>query len=257
MKNVFVGWGDIEQTIRKAGKALLLFDFDGTLSQIERNPGDAQLDERLKPLLAKLLMIKNITLGIVSGRALFDIEKRVGLKNIIYAGNHGLEAHGNGIRFTHPRSESLRKNIEVIMREASQGTRIRGLFIENKGPTGSIHYRNVAPRELGRVLSLVNRIKPLCERKGFCFRQGKKVFDIIPELKWGKGAFVQWLEKETGRPLVVYTGDDATDEDVFRAMKKEGISIRVGELKGSAASYYLQSQRDMPALLKRLIDLWN
>ena len=139
MKNVFGRWDHIEESLRKVNKALLLFDFDGTLSQIERNPGDAELDERVKPLLAKLLTIKNIALGVVSGRSLSDIKKRVGLKNIIYAGNHGLEAHGNGIRFMHPRSESIRRSLEGIIQEAGQRTRIKGLWGENKGLTGSIH----------------------------------------------------------------------------------------------------------------------
>ncbi|MBI5298673.1 MAG: trehalose-phosphatase, partial [Deltaproteobacteria bacterium] len=74
----------------------MFLDFDGTLSPIAGDPNDAILPPDVKRWLQKLSKKRNIKIGIVTGRALPDIKQKVGLKNIIYAANHGMEIFYNG-----------------------------------------------------------------------------------------------------------------------------------------------------------------
>ncbi|MCG3205590.1 MAG: Trehalose-phosphate phosphatase [Elusimicrobia bacterium] len=255
MREVFAHWKFIHQALHQAKETLFLFDFDGTLSRIVQHPSAARMSKEVKPLLRKLSKKKGIKVGVISGRSLSDIKKKVGMKDLIYAGNHGFEAEGNDFRFIHPHASSMKSELNQIVSEATSLLRgMKGIHIENKEMTASIHYRNISPFSLRRFLSFMNRFQSRCESRGFFLRAGKKVFEILPELKWNKGMFVRLLEKKFGYPLIVYIGDDTTDEDAFRAIKKRGISIRIGAIKGSAASYFLPLQSDIALFLRRVIE---
>jgi trehalose-phosphatase len=68
--------------------------------------------------------------------------------------------------------------------------------------------------------------------------EGKKVFEIRPNIDWDKGKGVQRLSRwlEIKRPaLGIYIGDDQTDEDAFRAMGRDDITILVGSRRDSIA----------------------
>ena len=92
MKYVFKDLLNIKRESKKHGFVLLL-DFDLTLSPLVPNPKNAVLPKNTQSVLKTLS--KKIPVVIISGRKLSDIRKRVGLKNILYAGNHGLEHNFN------------------------------------------------------------------------------------------------------------------------------------------------------------------
>ena len=52
----------------------------------------------------------------------------------------------------------------------------------------------------------------------------------------------------------VYIGDDVTDEDAFRALKNEGLTIYIGEAGNSCAQYYLKSTDEVSVFLRRLLE---
>jgi len=56
--------------------------------------------------------------------------------------------------------------------------------------------------------------------------------------------------KEKVEVVPLYIGDDVTDEDAFRALGDKGITVRVGELEGSRAKYYLKDTNEVFMLLK-------
>ncbi|PIQ86325.1 MAG: trehalose-phosphatase, partial [Candidatus Omnitrophica bacterium CG11_big_fil_rev_8_21_14_0_20_43_6] len=108
----------------------LFFDYDGTLAPIAQTPQQAVIAEETKELLSKLSAKPNCALAIISGRSLKDIKHAVGLKNITYAGNHGLEMEGPQIKFESqvpPKSKSALSNIYINLISKLSG--IKGVLI--------------------------------------------------------------------------------------------------------------------------------
>jgi trehalose 6-phosphate phosphatase len=224
---------------------LLFLDYDGTLTPIVRKPGMAELSRFRKKLLKALARRRYLRVAIVSGRMLSDITKRVGIRNIYYVGNHGFEIAGPGLRFIHPRARAAQPSLRKIKKELERRLKhIKGIIIEDKKLTMSLHYRLVKTSGLNKVREVFRRAAaPHLKARKIRVTQGKKVFEIRPNADWDKGRAVLWLAKKLDprqKAVPVYIGDDTTDEDAFRALKKRGITIRVGRSKKTSAQRQLK-----------------
>jgi alpha,alpha-trehalase len=88
---------------------------------------------------------------------------------------------------------------------------------------------------------------------------GKKVYELLPDIDWDKGKAVLWLlqavELERGNALPIFIGDDRTDEDAFRALESRGVGILVSEQpQTTAASYWLKDPVEVERFLRALTD---
>ena len=76
-----------------------------------------------------------------------------------------------------------------------------------------------------------------------CFHvsHGAKVYEVRPLVRWNKGAAVAWIREKLARAdaLVMYIGDDATDEDAFAALSGNAVTIKVGDSAATTAAHYL------------------
>ncbi len=89
-------------------RVALFLDFDGTLAPIASHPSKVAMSESMREVLEGCAKRPDTDVAIVSGRALEDIRKHVGMDGLVYAGNHGLEIEGGGLEtFRHPDSRSL------------------------------------------------------------------------------------------------------------------------------------------------------
>ncbi len=249
---------------RLSGKCILLFlDYDGTLTPIVETPDKAIISKEKKDLLDKLSTSPHCRVAIISGRSLRDIKAIVGLKDIIYVGNHGLEIEGPKIKFESQVSPRLKSIIRHIHEEAvSKLSKIKGVLIEDKGLTISVHYRLVDEKDIPELKSILTEITgPYIVRDKIKINSGKKVYEIRPPAMWDKGKVVLWLLArqqfllERNKILPVYIGDDVTDEDAFKALKKKGLTIFVGEQASSEAQYYLKTTEEVAEFLKLISDL--
>jgi trehalose 6-phosphate phosphatase len=229
----------IEHRISSASRLALLLDFDGTLSPIVPNPDDAQIDPEVYATLQALSTRPDFNIGIVSGRALSDVRKRVDLKGAIYVGNHGLEIETESVCFRQPEAESLRRELKCLYLQLKLAlSDTEGLEIEDKGVTLSVHFRRVPPEMHDWIRSVT--FSTVARWHSFVCREGKMVLDIRPQLGWDKGRAVKYIMHELlpASALPVYVGDDVTDEDAFAAIP-EGITIKVGGLAESEAQFLL------------------
>ncbi|MDD2702490.1 MAG: trehalose-phosphatase [Candidatus Omnitrophica bacterium] len=241
----------------------LFLDYDGTLAPIADSPASATLSGKNKRLLRSLSKKPDCRLAIISGRSLEDIKVTVGLKDLIYAGNHGLEVEGPGIKFKSRVSPGSKSVIRRLYEEmAGKFSTIKGVFVEDKGLTISVHYRLVAEKDLKCFSSIFLEVTgPYVLSGKIGIDSGKKVYEIKPPVKWDKGKVVLWLlarrQFVSGKKkiLSVYAGDDATDEDAFMALKKKGLTISVGNRSGSEARYYLKDAGEVTEFLKLIRDL--
>jgi trehalose 6-phosphate phosphatase len=231
----------LKDRVCEAAHIGLFTDFDGTLSPIVPVPSEAELDPQIKAVLQALAHQPNFAVGIVSGRALQDLQARVGLKGLIYVGNHGLEIEAGETRFREPEAEALRRELKCVSLQLRLALdTVEGMEIEDKGLTLSVHFRRVSEDMQSWVRDTA--LETIAKSRSYVAREGKKVVEVRPKLEWGKGHALKWLLKEVlpGYTLPIYIGDDVTDEDAFAAIP-QGITIRVGGIPatGTRAHYAL------------------
>ncbi|MFO7978383.1 MAG: trehalose-phosphatase [Bacteroidales bacterium] len=242
-------------------KPVIFLDYDGTLSPIVPRPEDAVLSEYMKDLLRHLA--KLFTVAVVTGRDKQDVEQRVGLSEMIYAGSHGYIITGpDGLFMEHPdskriipRLDEIEKEVETLLNEKTSGTQL-----DRKRYAIGIHYRNAAPGDEQKVLEIARQMVE--KHQGFKMGEGKKIVEIKPDLDWDKGKAVNWimeaLELDQRQDLIpMYIGDDITDEDAFKALQGHGIGILVGgHGQKTAARYALKNVFQVKEFFARLIRLY-
>jgi trehalose 6-phosphate phosphatase len=264
MEYLFDAWTSIIANIKSSKRVVLLFDYDGTLTPIVERPEAAYLPEETRDSLNIMASKYKFKVGIISGRSLDDIQRRVNIGNIIYAGNHGLEIRGPDINFMYPLTDEVKLTFKILSQILNKALdTIKGTFIEDKGLTLSIHYRQVEDKkkedEVGRVFErtvgmarLLGKIKTT---------GGKKVYEIRPNVEWHKGKAIELIinnhikQHNDDKPLLIYLGDDLTDEDAFKFVEKlHGLSIFIGpEATQSSAGYFLKSTEEVALFIHKLI----
>jgi len=258
-------WPRIATLLGEARRILLLTDYDGTLTPIVARPELAYLPEKTRNLLQALAQEGRFTVGVISGRALPDLKDKVNVKGIIYAGNHGLEIEGPGINFVNPVAEDLMPLLRIIYYVLTRTLgAIKGVLVEDKGLSLSVHYRQVAEDKAEEVKnSLEEAVSGVQAMGKVKITSGKKVYEVRPSVDWHKGKAIRLLMKRYGkggrrsRLLPIYLGDDLTDEDGFKIIESYGggISVFVGDEKGeTAARYFLKSPIEVALFLGRLLE---
>lgn len=240
-------------------KFLLIFlDYDGTLAPIVKAPNKASLSWKTKLLLRELSQNPQCRIAIISGRALRDLQEKVGLKNIIYVGNHGLEIDGPRLKFSSPVSLTYKQALERIKEELKKRTSlIKGVLIEDKGLSSSLHFRLVHANKRALVKAIFHEVVLSDKIKGIIkTRPGKMVLEVRPMVNWDKGKVAVWLlarqqfASAGKQVLPIYIGDDLADEDAFRVLKNKGITVFVGQAKSSYAQYYLRNINEVVKFLR-------
>jgi trehalose 6-phosphate phosphatase len=242
--------------IARNGERLAVFlDYDGTLAPIVSHPEDAWLSESMRETLRALAA--RVPVAILSGRDLDDVRGRVLVDGIVYAGSHGFDIAGAG---------GLRRELggdylpvldaaEKELREALD--EIPGSQLERKHFSVAAHYRNVNENDAFKVAQAVAKVT--ATHRELRRIDGKKVYELVPDIDWNKGKAVLWLletlELERGNALPIFVGDDRTDEEAFSALENRGIGILVSEqLQATAASYRLHNPEEVEKFLQKITD---
>jgi len=191
-------------------RAAVFLDVDGVLAPIVPRPEDARVPEETREVL-RGLHGRYALVACVSGRAGADAREIVGVPELVYVGNHGLE----------------------LMAEAEEWTgRLRDFLagvdwprLEDKGLTAALHYRGVEDEEAARA-----ELEGIAERArgaGLVTRFGRKVLEIVPPIRGGKGTAIRALLERHRLDRALVAGDDTTDLDAFRALDGLELGVRV------------------------------
>lgn len=214
---------------------LLLTDYDGTLTPIVPDPAEAQLPDAVRDVLRALARSPRVHFGVVSGRDLDDLRAHVAVSDAIYAGCYGLDIEGPGMRFMHPDAQAQRETLVAISRELSRrAPEVPGMRVEPKRFGLAVHYRHVAPEQIQQVEAEMARAI-LRDGSRLKIFHGVQVIEIQPQVGWTKGDCVLWIRDAVRRAsgnrlMVVYMGDDWSDEHAFEALAGQGVTIAVGNL---------------------------
>jgi trehalose 6-phosphate phosphatase len=109
------------------------------------------------------------------------------------------------------------EKVEELERRAQEELGPLGAFVEEKGITTSVHYRN-APPEVGE--QSVEFVKREGERLGLRITVGRGVVEARPPIRADKGTAIRALVEEYGPERAMFIGDDTTDLDAFQELEK-------------------------------------
>lgn len=258
MNYLWSQWSKVGERIRRSRHLLLLLDYDGTLAPIAPEPEEARLPPATKSVLRRLSHSPKVSVALISGRALSDLRRLVGLRNLTYVGNHGLEIQRYGIRkVVRVIPNAYRAAMSLIRpRLSTMVAGVPGSHLEDKGLSLSLHYRLVHRDQVRRLRAAFRReVLPFVRSGTLTVLTGKKVIEVRPSLNWTKGHAVRWLLRRMRRRSVlsIYIGDDRTDEDAFAVLIR-GITIRVGAHRPSKAQYYVRGTREVFSFLEMMAD---
>lgn len=225
-----------------AGRILLLTDFDGTIAEIDPDPMGARIEPGARRALRRLARFaeaypERLAIAVLTGRAVSDVAARVRVGGMRYLGNHGLEAgwlprRGRVDRLAvagstrDPDGPAARLGRSV----ASELRHPGWLFIEPKGPSVALHYRQAPdPGEAGRLLgSAVDRA--LAGEVDLERFDGRMIVELRPAGAGGKGAAIARLLTELRPSSVLALGDDRSDVEGFRVLLAERTAGRLAAL---------------------------
>ena len=263
MKYLFKNWQRLKKKL--IDKHVFLFlDYDGTLAPIAKSPDRAVISYKTKNLLKKLSAKPNYKLAIISGRGLKDIKRMVGLKNVIYAGNHGFEIEGPKIKFSNPVSSDYKIGLKKIKKDLKKKlSSVKGILLEDKGFSLALHYRLVKKELIPRVKTIFQEtITHHLVKNKIRVKPGKMVLEIRIAVDWDKGKVVLWLlarekfsHKNKKSFIPIYIGDDLTDENAFNALKNKGLTVVVSKATDSSAQFYLKNAKEVSKFLKYIAEL--
>jgi trehalose 6-phosphate phosphatase len=220
------GQAGLDALLTDPWNALIATDFDGTLSPIVRQPGDARAYRGAVPALATLAQAVG-TVAVITGRAPADVVRLGGLQAIpglIVLGHYGWQRWQDG-QLTAPEPgpavEAARAALPGLLSDAGAPA---GTSIEDKTHALAVHTRGTADPEAAlRALRLP--LDELAAELGLTAEPGRFVVELRPP-GVDKGTALTSLVAERAARSVLFCGDDLGDLPAFaavRALRADGI----------------------------------
>jgi trehalose-phosphatase len=241
----------------RPGRRIFLSDFDGTLAPIVPDFLRAKAGKGVEALIAEL-RARGWRIVLLTGRGLGDLRRRIRTKGIVCGGNHGWEWTGGMARAAGQPSAAAKRAVRRSIRAAAQVLRaymegIPGVQVEEKLYFAGVHHRLVPASRRAEFERAFGRARKDPRLSGFRWRSGKKIEELLSPVRWGKGEGTRLLIRHYRPDLVVAAGDDTTDEEMFKAVGKNGVSVRVGRTARTFARHYVERQTDMVRLMRLLV----
>jgi trehalose-phosphatase len=251
-------WNDLAVRLRDR-RPVVLLDFDGTLAPIVADPGAARLPDAARRVLERLAEV--CPLAVVSGRGLADVRQKVGSPGLWYAGSHGFELVGpHGEVHEHEAARAALPSLSAAEGDLREALAVvPGLTLEPKRFALAVHYRNVEPHRAAEVVDTVRRVGARFDR--LRVTGGRLVTELRPDIDWDKGRALGWLLHRMGLAgdptvLLLYAGDDLTDEDALRVVRDDGLGVVVRSAehgdRSTSAHYAVDDPEQLRLLLERI-----
>ena len=241
----------IKKIYDKTSKRIIFLDYDGTLVGFQDDINAAIPDEELYQILKELRSDPANLVVVVSGRNYQKLEEWFGHTNLSLIAEHGAWQKHEGRWESIPGlTDHWKQDIYSVLE--TYVDRTPGAFIEEKNYSLVWHYRKVE-KGLGelRTNELVNNLRYLINDKGLQLLPGNKVLEI-KNVEINKGKAALSMLQNNDFDFIMALGDDHTDEDIFKALPQNALTVKVGN-NVSAARFYLKSYKEARGLLKALI----
>ncbi|HEX5332082.1 MAG TPA: trehalose-phosphatase [Cellulomonas sp.] len=236
---------------------LVALDFDGTLAPLVDDPSASRALPGAAAALVRLVELPasaRVHVALVSGRALGDLHTLAHPPvGTFLIGSHGAE-RARVTAFGLDR-DVVQLDDDVADRLASLGAEVAavargrdGVWVETK-PTAVVVHTRLAPDDVAEVAEA--EALEVGARLGTNVLHGKDVVEISV-LHASKGDAVTALRNELGARVVVYVGDDVTDEHAFAALGPDDVTVKVGAGE-TIAEYRVDGPDDVVEALTALV----
>ncbi|KAG2183739.1 hypothetical protein INT43_006750 [Umbelopsis isabellina] len=252
---------DIERLKTKYASAksrVMFFDYDGTLTPIRTQPNAAVPSKEMIEYLTALCADPKNVVWVVSGRDQAALDEWLGgIPNLGLSAEHGCfmkaPETNKWINLTEEIDMSWKNDVIEIFTYYTERT--QGSFIEHKRCALTWHYRMADP-EYGtfQAKECQNHLEnAVVSKLPVEILVGKKNLEVRPT-SVNKGEIVKrLLAQHLDADFVFCAGDDKTDEDMFRALRKcdsvqeENVfAVTVGPSdKKTLANYHVDASEDV------------
>lgn len=230
---------------------LVCCDFDGTLAPIVTRPEDARPLPGTGMLLLRLAETPDTHVAVVSGRSLGDLERLSGFSEpLVLVGSHGGEYTSGFVSDLTPRQQDLLQELDQVL--ARMIADAPGAELERKPLSIAVHVRQASRPDAERILAAVGDGPALWP--GVHATAGKEVLELAVQ-QVNKGSAVESLRQRYGTDtVVVFLGDDVTDETAFNVLRPTDVGVKVGP-GATAAGYRVADVSAVPSILMLLAAL--
>jgi trehalose 6-phosphate phosphatase len=224
---------------------LVASDYDGVLSPIVDEPSAAVPTPGVAEVLARLAAVDGVTVALVSGRGVADLRTVSGFSGPFrWVGSHGAEFDG-------PLSDELAERRDALAHRLRPLVgAVPGARLEVKPASVAVHVRQVSDPAAGAAL--LDRARSQAD-PSLTMKPGKAVLELAVA-DADKGGALRRLRAELDAAGVIYLGDDVTDEDGFRALGADDVTIKIGD-GPTAARYRVADPAAALAVLDHLASL--
>jgi trehalose 6-phosphate phosphatase len=224
---------------------LVASDYDGVLARLRDDPSAAVPEPGVAEALGRLAAVPGVTVALVSGRGVADLQATSALSGPFrWIGSHGEEYDGPLSGELADRRDALAERLAPLV-EGVPGARL-----EIKPASVAVHVRQVLDREA--AAALLEDARSAVD-SSLTLKPGKDVLEVAVT-DADKGTALRRLVADLGAAAAMYLGDDVTDEDGFRALRPDGLTVKIGE-GPTDARYSVADTAAALALLRRLGDL--
>ncbi len=215
------GQAGLAALLAEPSRALLAFDFDGTLSPIVANPDDARAHPEVPELLRRVAGGFG-RVAVVTGRPARVAAEHTGLADVpgaVVLGHYGLERWSEGALHAPTAADAVAKARERLPRVLADAGAPEGTWVEDKGLAVAVHVRRTTD-PAGALSLLTGPLADLARETGLALELGRMVVELRPPGA-DKGAALRGLVDEMGPDgpsAVGFMGDDLGDLPAFDAV---------------------------------------
>lgn len=207
--------------VSRSPSLLIATDYDGTIAPIVANPAEAYPLESSVDSLRALALLPSTSAGVISGRSLRDLAAMSRLPREVHLfGSHGGETDSEVHRALEPRQRTALADFRRDLVDT-----LPAEVIEHKTAGAAVHLRGLDDDARQKV---EDGIAALVEKHEIFPTRGKQVVDlsVVPS---SKAEALANLRAETGAEVVVFIGDDRSDELALEILGDFDLGLKVGD----------------------------
>ncbi len=220
--------GTFFDAVRSARSRVLLLDYDGTVAPFRADRSRAVPYPSIPELLDSIMSTCRSRVALISGRSAHEIPPLLGFNPCPEIwGPYGLERlYADG-----------RYEREYLTQDTVQALAAADAWLEEEGLRGvveikpgalAVHWRGLPTQETEEVRTRAYRaLSPIAAQSGLLLAEFEGGLELRVRTS-NKGDAVRTILSEVEPDIpVAYLGDDATDEEAFRALNGRGLTILV------------------------------